>query len=174
MGKKILVANNSFQKNYRYFLTERTGKNFDPDFKPDLTPKEMLKKGVFGGAYFIGVKGLIPSDLPKSWFRGVKLSESLKKNPKLNYFGVNASQPLSVWKKRGWIYKDDPHGWFEWYCRYYLGRRIELEDKRQIKRWKAIKRHIAQIAKNCRTRDLNCRRRQRQALLHWAIDSTKI
>jgi hypothetical protein len=77
-------------------------------------------------------------------------------------------------KKKGWIYKDDPRGWFEWYCRYYMGRRIEDEDDRQIKRWRAIRRHLGQINKNCRAGDINCRPRQRQALLHWAYDSRKI
>lgn len=172
--KRELIANNTFQKKYKYELVRPIGKNFDIEFKPDLTPKEMLKMGVFGGAYFIGVKGLIPNDLPKSWFKGVKLSKDSLKHADLNYYKIEASQPLSVWKQKGWIYKDDPHGWFEWYCRYYMGRRIPEEDRRQIKRWKAIKRHVGAIAKNCRARDLNCRRRQRQAVLHWAIDSTKI
>ncbi len=174
MRKKFLKESDNFQKNYKYKLTEPEGKNFDKEFKPDLTPKQMLKLGVFGGAYFIGVKGLIPKDIPKSWFNGVKLSKDEKKHGELNFFGVEASQPLSFWIKKGWIYKDDPHGWFQWYCRYYLGRRIEKEDRRQIKRWKAIQRHIAQVVKNCRKGDLNCRRKQRQAILHWAYDSRKI
>ena len=84
-----------------------------------------------------------------------------------------ASQPLSVWRKKGWIYYEDPRGWFQWYCRYYMGRRC-LDDERQIKRWNAVKRHAAQLRKNCRRGDLTCRRKQRQALLHWAYDSRKI
>ena len=55
-----------------------------------------------------------------------------------------------------------------------MGRRLPGEDRRQIKRWKAMGRHIAQIKNNCPPRDLSCRPRQRQALLHWAIDSRKI
>jgi len=86
---------------------------------------------------------------------------------------VNASQPLSVWRQKGWIHKDDPRGWFLWYCRYYMGRR-HTDDLRQIKRWLAIKRHIAQLKKHCKTGDLNCRKKQRQAILHWAYDSRKI
>lgn len=173
MTRKINYSD-KFQKKYSYTLTEQAGKNFDADFKPDLTPQEMLKLGVFGGAYFIGVEGLIPKDLPKSWFNGVKLSEDGEKHAELNFYKINASQPLSVWKTKDWIHPADPHGWFQWYCRYYLGRRIPEEDKRQIKRWKAIKRHVSQVKLNCRKGDKTCRPRQRQAVLHWGYDSRKI
>ncbi len=166
---KIIIVNDKMQKGYKYELVEPVGRNFHKDFKPDLTPKEMLSLGVFGGKYMTDCK----KEFPKSWWSSAKLS-SYFHNPELNYFGVNASHPLSVWRKNGWIYKDDPRGWFQWYCRYYMGRRIPIEDERQIKRWKAIRRHIGQIVKNCRPGDLNCRRVQRQALLHWAYDSRKI
>lgn len=168
-----IVYNDEFQKEYVYYLTESPGRNFHPDFKPQLTPREMLELGVFGGAYFIGVPGLVPSDLPKAWFKGVELSKDQKKHGDLNYFGRNASLPLSYWRKKGWIYKEDPHGWFQWYCRYYLGRRCP-DDDRQIKRWKALKRHLIAVVKNCRPRDLDCRPKQRQTPLHWAYDSRKI
>ena len=92
----------------------------------------------------------------------------------MNFFGVDASQPLSVWQAKGWIHPDDPRGWFQWYCRYTMGRRMPLEDQRQIKRWKAIRRHVRQIEHKCEPGDLGCRPRQRQALLHWAYDSRKI
>lgn len=168
---RTLTQSDHFQKNYQYTCIKPVGKQFDAGFKPELTPQEMLTLGVFGGAYFDGVDGLIPNDLPRSWFKGVKLSSDGKKKDELNYFGINASQPLSVWQEKGWIYKDDPHGWFQWYCRYYLGRRIPAEDERQIKRWKAMVRHIAQIKKHCRKGDKACHPKQRQALLHWAYDS---
>lgn len=171
---KIITYSDNFQKKYTYTLIEPKGKNFDTEFKPDLTPQEMLKLGVFGGAYFIGVDGLVPFDLPQSWFKGVSLSKTEEKQGQLNYFGTRASQPLKVWQQKGWIFKDDPHGWFQWYCRYYLGRRISGEDQRQIKRWKAFRRHVGQIKKNCKKGDKTCRPRQRQALLHWAYDSRKI
>lgn len=156
------------QKDYQYELTEPEGKNFDNDFKPDLTPKQMLALGVFGGKYMTDCK----KEYPKDWWEKAKLCHEFH-NPKLNYFKVNASQPLSVWKKKGWIYKNDPRGWFEWYCRYYMGRRIKDEDARQIKRWRAMRRHIAQVTKNCTEGNLDCRKVQRQALLHWAYDSRK-
>lgn len=156
------------QRVYRYELTEPMGKNFGPDFKPELTPKEMLELGVFGGVY---MRDCV-KEFPKDWFAKARLQKkgSYKHDPDLNFFGVNASQSLSVWREKGWIYKDDPRGWFQWYCRYYLGRRCP-DDKRQIKRWKMMRRHIAQIKKNCRKKDWSCHTRQRQALLHWAYDS---
>ena len=164
--KRVVVVNNKMQKGYRYELVCPVGKSFDIDFKPDFTPKQMLALGVFGGKYMTDCK----KEYPKDWWTKAKLC-SKRHDPQLNYFKVNASQPLSVWRKNGWIYKDDPRGWFEWYCRYYMGRRIKDEDERQIKRWRAMRRHIGQIVKNCRRGDMSCRKVQRQALLHWAYDS---
>jgi len=108
-------------------------------------------------------------EFPDSWFEGARLCRE-RHDPELNYFGVNASKPLSYWRLKGWIYHEDPRGWFQWYCRYYMGRRC-FDDERQISRWKAMTRHIAQVRKHCDQGDLYCRRRQRQALLHWAYDS---
>jgi len=166
--KKVLV-HDAMQSGYEYARTEPAGKQFHPDFKPHLTPQEMLELGVFGGLYF----GDKPAEFPKAWFTNAKLSPDGKQHKELNLYGVNASQPLSVWQEKGWIHKDDPRGWFQWYCRYYLGRRHE-DDERQIKRWKAITRHVAQIAHNCRPGDQHCRPRQRQAILHWAYDSRNL
>lgn len=166
---KTIVVKDKMQNGYKYYIVEPIGKNFHKDFKPDLTPKQMLKLGVFGGKYMSDCK----KEFPEDWFTVVKFSPKFH-DASLNYFGVNASQPLSVWKKKGWIYKDDPRGWFQWYCRYYMGRRIPKEDERQIKRWRAMVRHIAQVSKNCRIGDLSCRKVQRQALLHWAYDSRKL
>lgn len=143
-------------------------KKFHPDFNPDLTPKEMLKLGVFGGCYYQDML----KDFPKEWFEKAKLSADNKKYKELNYFKVSASQPLSVWRKKGWIHPDDPYGWFQWYCRYYQGRR-HPDDERQIKRWSNMNRHIAQVVRNCKPKDCSCRPRQRQALLHWGYDSRK-
>lgn len=165
-----VLVNNEMQKGYKYTLVEPIGKNFREDFKPELTPKEMLGLGIFGGIYLRDAM----EEYPKDWFVEAKFAKGEEKEIDLNFFKVDASQPLSVWQKKGWIYKDDPRGWFEWYCRYYMGRRIENEDERQIKRWRAIRRHIGQINKNCRAGDINCRPKQRQALLHWAYDSRKI
>lgn len=162
---KNIMVNDEMQSGYSYMRTEKVGENFHPDFKPQLTPEEMLELGVFGGLYF----GDKPKEFPKEWFKNAKLSSDRKQHEELNYYGVNASQPLSVWQTKGWIHQDDPRGWFQWYCRYYLGRRHE-DDERQIKRWKAIRRHVAQIAHNCRPGDENCRPKQRQAVLHWAYD----
>ena len=167
MGK-IIVVNDKMQKNYRYELTEKMGQNFAADFKPELTPAEMLALGVFGGRYMRDCT----AEFPSSWFKKAKFAVD-KADYKLNYFQIKASTPLSYWRAKGWINENDPRGWFQWYCRYYLGRRLENEDKRQIRRWKAMKRHVLAIKNNCRRGDLNCRPRQRQAVLHWAYDSRK-
>lgn len=167
MKPKLVTVNDSFQKNYQYYLTEPIGKNFDPRFKPELSPKEMLELGIFSGKYLNDCQ----NEFPKNWFSQAKTSET--KNHQLNYFKISASKPLKYWQQKGWIYHEDPRGWFQWYCRYYLGRRISKEDDRQIKRWLQMKRHINQLMKNCRPKDLSCRPRQRQALLHWAYDSRK-
>lgn len=145
------------------------GKSFDPGFAPELTPKEMLELGVFGGHYL----NECHEEFPESWFTKARLSDH-GPDPECNYFGVMASQPLKVWQEKGWIYEEDPRGWFQWYARYYMGRRIPDEDERQIKRWRAIRRHAAQIQKACHPGDATCHTKQRQALLHWAYDSRKL
>ena len=168
MKPKRVVVNDLMQHGYIYVLTEPTGRNLHPDFHPELTPKQMLKLGVFGGRYMTDCAAEFPAD----WFVNAKLCPE-RHDPKLNFFGVNASQPLSVWQAKQWIYTEDPRGWFQWYCRYYLGRRCP-DDDRQIRRWRAIRRHVAQLEKHCARGDLECRRRQRQALLHWAYDARRI
>lgn len=167
--RKKKIVNDKMQIEYKYYLTKPVGKNFDLGFKPELTPKQMLELGVFGGKYMTDCK----KEFPKSWFKKARL-DSRRHDEQRNYFGVNASQSLNVWRKKGWINEDhDPRGWFQWYCRYYLGRRLKKEDGRQIKRWQSYKRHKAQVEKNCKRMDYDCRRKQRQSLLHWAYDSRK-
>ena len=162
---RTITTKDPFQPGYQYVLIAPTGADFDAEFTPDLTPQQMLELGVFGGAYFEGHIDEYPSE----WFQHAKLSDTPDRS--LNYFEESASQPLHVWQQKGWIYKDDPRGWFQWYCRYYMGRRIPDEDRRQIKRWQAVRRHIGQIKAHCTPGDQLCRRRQRQAVLHWAYDS---
>ena len=169
MKYRKIIVNDKMQKNYSYIITELEGSNFHPDFNPELSPKILLSMGIFGGKYMNDCINEFPND----WFENAKLSKK-NKNINLNFYKVDASLPLSHWQKKGWIHKSDPRGWFQWYCRYYMGRRNKIEDERQIKRWTALKRHIGQIKKNCSIKDLSCRRKQRQALLHWAYDSTKI
>jgi len=157
------------QQGYRYELTAPTGKQFADELQPELTPGEMLRLGVFDEKYMTDCK----KEFPALWFRKAKRSPR-HHDPTINYLGVDASRPLSEWRKNDWIHPDDPRAWFQWYCRYYLGRRLIREDARQIKRWKMICRHLAQIKKHCQKGNLNCHKRQRQALLHWAYDSRKI
>lgn len=164
-----VIVRDDIQDNYSYKLSAPIGKNFDPEFAPDLTPAEMLKLGVFGGHYLNDCR----EEFPAEWFKDARLSDH-GPDASYNFFEVSASQPLKVWQQKGWIYPDDPRGWFQWYARYFMGRRLPEEDARQIKRWRAIRRHVAQLQNACAPGDLTCRRRQRQALLHWAYDSRKL
>jgi|TARA_R110001583_G_scaffold159158_1_gene310954 hypothetical protein len=166
---KEIVVNDKMQKDYVYDLKMPIGENFDDKFSPELTPQEMLELGIFGGKYLNDCQ----DEFPETWFAKAKLSP-LKKDISLNYFSVDASQPLSEWVKKGWVHQQDPRGWFQWYCRYYMGRRTEIEDMRQIKRWFAFRRHSGAVKKYCEPYDYSCRKKQRQALLHWAYDSRNI
>lgn len=166
MTDRYIEVHDRMQQNYRYLLSAPEGGDFHPQFHPDLTPQEMLALGVFGGKYMTDCR----AEFPASWFTHARLSPDMR-DASLNWFGVDASQPLRAWQDKGWIHPDDPRGWFQWYCRYYRGRRMPGEDDRQISRWKAMRRHIAQLRRHCEPGDRWCRPRQRQALLHWAYDS---
>ncbi len=162
---KVVIVNDKMQKNYKYTLVAKEGKDFHPDFKPELSPMQMLEYGVFEGHYLTDCQ----NEFPVSWFKKAKLSFD---NPdaSLNLFQIKSRLSLQEWKRRGWILQPDPRGWFQWYCRYYYGRRIPDLDLIQIKRWKAFKRHKAQVLKNCSSDDFECRKKQRQALLQWAYN----
>ena len=162
-GDTIRV-HDKMQTGYCYTLDAGAGRGFAEDFTPALTPAEMLKLGVFEGKYCNDCR----DEFPSSWFTHAKLSDT--PDPSINCFGVKSRQPLSVWREKGWIIEPDPRGWFQWYCRYYLGRRIAGVDDKQIARWKSFARHAGQIRANCEPHDTMCRPRQRQALLQWAYD----
>ena len=163
-----ITVNDLMQSGYTYERTHRPGRDFDPAFRPQLTPKQMLRLGIFGGRYMTDCRDEFPAD----WFARARLCPE-RHDPALNFFGVNASQPLAYWRKKGWIYHEDPRGWFQWYCRYYMGRRCD-DDDRQIRRWRAFRRHAAQVRAHCAQGDCACRPRQRQALLQWAYDARTI
>ena len=159
-----VVVEDRMQTGYRYLLVADAGRDFDAGFTPELTPKQMLELGVFEGKYLNDCQDEFPSD----WFESARLSET--PDVSKNAFGIKSRMPLSHWKEKGWIVEPDPRGWFQWYCRYYMGRRINAVDNFQIKRWRAFSRHRGQIRANCGPMDLDCRPRQRQALLQWAYD----
>ncbi len=150
------------QSGYLYVLSAPTGQNFAEGFKPHYSPQDMLEMGVFEGRYLNDCT----AEFPPAWFDKAKISS--EPSPQLNYFGLKSRQPLSVWKQKGWIVGPDPRGWFQWYCRYYMGRRLDGIDRAQIARWKGFARHAGQIRANCYPGDVFCRPRQRQALLQWA------
>lgn len=160
----FIVVNDKMQKNYCYETTEPEGKNFAPNFKPELTPPQMLELGIFEGKYLNDCY----QEFPKYWFDNAKTSP--QSNININCFKLKSRLSLQEWQKRGWIIYPDVRGWFQWYCRYYYGRRITQIDDIQIKRWISFKRHAAQIYRNCPILDFNCRPRQRQALLQWAYN----
>ncbi len=162
-SNKIFV-NDLMQSDYSYILSEPIGSNFAENFNPYFPPWEMLKMGVFEGRYLNDCT----EEFPNEWFESAKLSQIA--DPSLNYFGIKSRQPLGVWREKGWIYGPDPRGWFQWYSRYYMGRRLDQVDHIQIKRWKGFARHAGQIRANCYPGDIFCRPRQRQALLQWAYD----
>jgi len=171
---KIIIANNKMDKcNYSYVLEENMGDIGNTDFKPHFSPKEMLDLGIFEGKY---LNDCI-LEFPVEWFfdalENRKLSPE-KSNIECNYFKIKSRMSLGEWTKRGWIpqIENDPdnRGWFQWYCRYWLGRRIPDVDQIQIKRWRAFNRHFGQVKKNCNG-DINCRPKQRQALLQWSYNA---
>ncbi len=157
-------VNDRMQRGYSYRLDAPMGEDFGDGFKPVYSPQEMLEMGVFEGKYCNDCR----NEFPKEWFAQAKISDT--PNEQLNYFGIKSRQPLSVWREKGWIIGPDPRGWFQWYCRYYLGRRLDAVDDVQIKRWRNFARHAGQIRANCAPGDLDCRPRQRQALLQWSHD----
>lgn len=163
----LVIVNDSFQTNYRYHRTHAPG-DFSPDyFSPDYTPNQMLQMGVFEGKYLNDCQDEFQdTDL----FHNAKLSDT--PDPSLNYFQVKSRKPLSHWQAKGWLHPEDPRGWFQWYCRFYYGRRSD-DDQRQITRHNQFKaRHTGGLLKGCHNHPVPqlCRPRQRQGLLQWAAD----
>jgi len=161
---QIIEVDDKMQTRYSYELVAPVGTDFGAEFSPFYSPQEMLEMGVFEGKYCNDCT----KEFPSSWFANAKLSAT--PDPSLNYFGIKSRQPLAVWRRKGWIYGPDPRGWFQWYCRYYLGRRLFEIDRLQIKRWRGFARHAGQIRANCEPGDIFCRPRQRQALLQWSYN----
>ena len=160
-----MIVYDKMQQCYEYHYTAPMGRNFDPLFRPQLSPKEILHLGVFEGHYMTDCQ----SEFPRDWFQNARLSPD-RPDILQNYFHVKSRMNLSEWRNRGWIIGSDPRGWFQWYCRYYMGRRLPDIDVIQIKRWRSFRRHLGQIEKNCSPFDFSCRPRQRQALLQWAYN----
>ena len=183
-NRKIKV-NNRMQNNYEYELMfnagtqlknggfdENDNKIFYPDFNPAYAPGQMLKMGVFEGKY---CNDQI-FEFPKEWYSNINKFSPECADPSVNYFGVKSRQSLSIWRGKKWIPcavgDNDTRGWFEWYCRYWLGRREPAVDKIQIKRWQLFNRHYAQYLKNTKGKEITKHSKRRQALLQWSYPCT--
>jgi hypothetical protein len=160
----LVTVNDRMQRNYQYKIVAPIGEDFLPGFRPKFPPWKMLAMGVFEGKYCNDCR----EEFPAEWYAEARISD--RPDPELNYFGIKSRQPLSYWKEKGWIIGPDPRGWFQWYCRYYLGRRLPDIDAIQVKRWRSFARHAGQIRAHCEPGDIFCRRKQRQALLQWSHD----
>ena len=160
----IVTVQDSMQNDYEYTISAPLGDVQSDGFNPYYSPKEMLEMGVFEGKYCNDCR----DEFPKNWFQHAKLSE--RPDASVNYFGIKSRQSLTIWKQKGWILEPDPRGWFQWYCRYFLGRRLPMVDQVQIKRWRGFARHAGQVRANCQPADICCRPRQRQALLQRSYD----
>ncbi len=172
VGMTIHPQNKMDTGTYSYKLDAPIGTISDPAFQPYFTPREMLTLGVFEGKY---LNDCI-FEFPREWFlNALEIGHLSPSKPDIscNYFKIKSRMSLQHWKSQGWIpiIAGDPdnRGWFQWYCRYYLGRRIPDVDRKQISRWKSFKRHWGQVSKNCA--DVECRPKQRQALLQWSYDA---
>lgn len=157
------LANNSMQSGYSYNVPV-IPTPFPHNFKPDFTPNEMLRLGVFGGAYLGDSIGEYPWDM----VLGAKVAKEY--DAQINAFKVRSGESLEFWQEKGWIHPDDPRGWFEWYCRYWTGRRTEAEDFRQISRWKNFGPRFQTLLKKTGQGRPDVQRKTRQSLLHWGYD----
>lgn len=152
------------QTGYSFLLQAPQG-DLPVGFTPAFTPNEMLRLGVFEGKYMTDCA----HEYPPEMFEGAKFSPD-KPNPKTNAFMAKSRDGLKAWKHYGWIDPQDPRGWFEWYCRFWMGRRTP-DDARQIARWTRFAgRHSRVIMASQQRGDPDFRPRTRQSLLQWAHD----
>lgn len=171
-----------------------------PDFRPNLTPREIFQLGAFGGGYYRNIYSTVTkktysnqwSEFPDSWWKGLDKKTYLASqtyNKNINRYGVNCGAKLDkndtfglqFWEHKGWIEAQDPYGWVQWYCRFYSGRRSP-DDERQINRWKGITgisgRFRNQLIGLCSKagaayNDETISPVIRQVLLHWGYQLTK-
>lgn len=148
-------------------------------FKPNLSPREIIERGAFGGSYFgidIGMEEEDYSTLFESLFKDLdkELYLSSKYTPKRNKFKIRSGMGYGYWRDMGWMREQDPRGWFQWYCNYYLGRR-SVDDNRQIKRWNDFCGKEGRWRNNIyskiyETGNWNTSPRVQQSLLHWGYE----
>ena len=156
------------------------------DFGTNLTPIEVIKKGSFGGTFFRDIYSGVSHKFYRNSWKEFKELKNIDCNyyssdyhdASLDKYGVKCGTSLRFCENKGWINKIDPYEWFQWYFRYYLGRRSE-DDKRQIKRWKEIvnrlKGILVKMIKDADSKfdDYSISPKIRQILLHWGYELTK-
>lgn len=159
-----------------------------PDFRPNLTPREIFKLGSFGGTYWRPIYSSITKkhyknkhkNYPKSWWKNIPenhLSRSWNDYDKsINKYNVKVGTTLEFWQQKKWITKNHPYGWIQWYCDFYNGKRSE-DDEWQISRWlktagpnSRFRRQLINMLKKKRTKynDFTVSPKIRQTLQHWA------
>ncbi|VEU36798.1 unnamed protein product [Pseudo-nitzschia multistriata] len=166
------------------------------DFHPNLTPEEVLRAGSFGGTYFRPIvsavtnvryksKDVLRDSVEPEWIEGLDAPTMLTSTAYLNFvnkFKVKCGGSLGMWESSGWISDADPYGWFQWYCRFYRGRRC-ADDQRQISRWlksagpkgrfrSQLCNKIYAAGGMCKLNDAKISPVIRQTMLHWGLDIT--
>jgi hypothetical protein len=164
-----------------------------PNFRPNLTPREIFKLGSFGGTYWRPIYSDITDKnyknqhkkYPKSWFKGIPdshLTLSFDEYDKtINKYKVKVGTTLEFWEDKGWITKYHPYGWVQWYCDFYKGKRSP-DDERQIKRYLGLASENGRFRKWLITlikkkkgvyNDFTISPKIRQTLQHWGYKLTK-
>ena len=156
------------------------------DFGANKTPVEVIKEGAFGGTYFRDIYSSVNGKwYKKSWKEFDQLKNIDQKfycsdyyDVSVNKYGVKCRTSLRFWENKGWINEIDPYGWFQWYFRCWLGRRLE-DDKRKINRWEKIvsrfRGKLVKMIKDAGSKfdDYSISPKIRQNLLHWGYELTE-
>lgn len=162
-----------------------------PEFRPNLTPLQVIKRGSFGGTYFRPIKSTVIGKNLKNFHKRYRFFDKVSENlltrswedydVNINKYKAKVGTTLEFWEESGWISKYHPYGWFEWYCDFYSGKRCE-DDRRQIDRWlhtagpkSRFRRNLINQIKRKKTtyNDFSVSPKIRQTLQHWSYELTE-